>query len=67
MRKSKRKAVKLETMIQSLSLAKVGESVDERHYAKRRLSNGLSSRYIPKQKLGRCDNTDIVLGGRKVM
>ena len=67
MRATKRKAVRLESMVQSLSLIKVDGMIDERQYARRKLSNGLTSRYQAKQKLGKCDNTDIVLGGRKVM
>lgn len=67
MRATKRKAVRLESMVQSLSLIKVDGMIDERQYARRKLSNGLTSRYQAKQRLSKCDNTDIVLGGRKVM
>jgi hypothetical protein len=61
MRKSMRKAVRLETMIQALSVMKVSGSADEKPAARRKLANGLSGRFQPKQRLGRCDPTDNVL------
>jgi hypothetical protein len=67
MRKAKRLATKLESMVQSLSLTKVSGNVDEKPYARRKLSDGVSSRYLPAQRLGRCDATDSVLGGRKAI
>lgn len=67
MQASRRKAIKRETMIQSLSLSKVEGTVDDRLYARRKLSNGVSSRYTQAQRLGRCDATDVILGGRKIL
>lgn len=67
MRKAKRQAVRLESMIQLLSLTKVSGNADEKPYARRKLSDGMSSRYMPAERLGRCDATDTVLGGRKVI
>lgn len=61
MRKTMRKAVRLESKVQSLSDTKVHGAVDERMYARRKLADGLSGRFQPKQRLGRCDPSDSVL------
>jgi hypothetical protein len=61
MRKTMRKAVKLEALVQRLTDIKVSGTIDERSYARRKLSDGLSGRYQGKQRLGRCDATDTVL------
>ncbi len=67
MRKTMRKAVRLETMVQSLTAVKISGMIDERAHARRKLSNGVTSRYIAPQRLGKCDASDVILGGRKVM
>lgn len=61
MRKAKRQAVKLETKVQALTTIKVGGTIDERMYARRKLADGLRSRYIAAQRFSRCDPTDVVL------
>lgn len=61
MRKAKRQAVKLEALVQRLTTIKVCGTVDEKPYARRKLANGLTGRYQPKQRLGRCDPSDTVL------
>ena len=61
MRKTMRKAIKLETMVQALADIKVCGTLDEKPWARRKLANGLSGRHQPKQRLGRCDPTDSVL------
>lgn len=61
MRKTMRKAVKLEGKVQALSDIKVRGTVDERMYARRKLADGLSGRFQPKQRLGKCDPSDTVL------
>lgn len=61
MRKSKRSAVKLETKIQALTTIKVSGTIDERMYARRKLQDGLKSRYIAAKRYSRCDPTDTVL------
>ena len=67
MRKSMRKAVKLETMVQALTAIKVNGTVDEKPFARRKLSNGVTSRFIASERLGRACSTVTVLGGRKVL
>lgn len=61
MQKSMRKAIKLEALVQRLTNIKVCGTVDEKQYARRKLSDGLSGRYQQAQRLGRCDPSDTVL------
>lgn len=61
MRQAKRKAIKLETKVQALSSIKVSGTVDERAYARRKLQDGLKSRYIAAKRYSRCDPTSTVL------
>ena len=60
MNKTMRKAVKLESRVQTLSNLKVCGTMDERKAAKRRLSDGMTSRSI--KALGfKSDVSDCVL------
>jgi uncharacterized membrane protein len=61
MHKTMRKAVRLEAKVQALTVTKISGTIDERIYARRRLADGLTSRYQPKQRLGKCDPTDSIL------
>lgn len=67
MRKSKRNAIKLEAKVQRLTSIKLCGTIDEKRFAKRKLADGVSSRFIPPKRYNRVDNTDVVLGGRKVL
>ena len=60
MNKAMRKAVKLESKVKTLANLKVCGTMDERKAAKRRLSDGLVSRYIKAQSF-RSDLSDCVL------
>ena len=62
MRKAKRKAVKLETKIKVLTTLKVSGTMDERMYSRKRLNDGLSSRFIKREKISRMDATCVILG-----
>ena len=60
MNKTMRKAVKLESRVQTLANLKVSGTMDERKAAKRRLSDGMTSRSIKAQSF-RSDVSDCVL------
>ena len=60
MNKTMRKAVKLESRVQTLSNLKVCGTMDERKAAKRRLSDGMTSRSIKAQGF-KSDVSDCVL------
>lgn len=62
MRKAKRNAIKLESKVQALSAIKISGTADERQFARKRLNDGLSSRWIKGQRLGRIDSTDTFMG-----
>lgn len=64
MGKALKNAVKREKMIQALSAIKISGSVDERAYARCKLSNGLTSRYQGKQALPKAHGA-VILGGSK--
>lgn len=60
MNKALRKAIKLESKVQTLAKLKVGGTMDERKAAKRKLSDGMTSRSIKAQSF-RSDVSDCVL------
>lgn len=60
MRKTMRKAVKLESKVQTLASLKMCGTMDERKAAKRKLSDGMTSRNIKAQSF-RSDLSDCVL------
>ena len=60
MNKTMRKAVKLESRVQTLANLKVRGTMDERKAAKRRLSDGMTSRSIRAQGF-KSDVSDCVL------
>ena len=60
MNKAMRKAVKLESKVQTLANLKMCGTTDERKAAKRKLSDGATGRYIKAQSF-RSDLSDWVL------
>lgn len=46
MRKAKRNAMKLEAKVQELGFIKVSGNADEKPYARRKLADGMTSRYV---------------------